>query len=299
MARGSKRFFVLFIGVLSAVLSASALGAQVSRDAAPDFAGLWARQTFGLEAPTSGRGPVKVRPRNAGGGGDYTDPILKPEAAEVVKTRGDIIRSGLIYPTASSQCYPYPPPFILATNQAVQFLQLKDEVVILAMSDHQVRRVRLNGQHPAQLTPSWYGDSIGHYEGDMLVVDTVGIKVTPMASVEFRSGAPYSEALHVIERYRLIDGEAAKEFSERAEKENGFIPADSSTGDGVGVDPNYQGKGLQVEITVDDKGTFTAPWSALVTYRRASGDWFEMICAENIREFGTGRMPPQADKPAF
>jgi hypothetical protein len=120
-----------------------------------------------------------------------------------------------------------------------------------------------------------------------------------MASVEFRSGAPYSEALHVIERYRLIDGEAAKEAAERAERENVHVPADSATGDGVGVDPNYHGKGLQVEITVDDKGTFTAPWSALVTYRRASGDWVEMVCAENTFEFGTGRMPPTADKPDF
>lgn len=299
MARSSGRFLVVFIGAASAVLSTSAVGAQGSRDAAPDFAGLWARQTFGLEAPTSGRGPVKVRPRNIGGGGDYTDPILKPEAAEIVKKRGDIIRSGLVYPTVSSQCYPYPPPFILATNQAVEFAQLKDEVIIFAMTDNQVRHVRLNGQHPAQLRPSWYGDSVGRYEGATLVVDTVGIRVTPMASVEFRSGAPYSEALHVIERYRLIDGEAAKEASERAEKENGLVPADSSIGDGVGVDPNYQGKGLQVEITVDDKGTFTAPWSALVTYRRASGDWVEFICAENTREFGIGRMPPQTDKPDF
>ena len=299
MARGFGPFSVLLSGVLGAALATSALGAQDSSNSVPDFAGLWARETFGLEAPTSGRGPVRARPRNTGGGGDYTDPLLKPEAAEIVKTRGDIVRSGHAYPTVSSQCYPYPPTFMLATNQALEFVQLKDEVIILAMTDHQVRHVRLNGHHPAQLTPSWYGDSVGHYESGTLVVDTVGIRVTPMASVEFRSGAPYSEALHVIERYRLIDGEAAKEASERAEKQNGLIPANSITGDGVGVDRNYQGKGLQVEITVEDKGVFTAPWNALVTYRRASGDWVEFVCAENTREFGTGRMPPHADNPDF
>ena len=269
----------------------------------PDFSGLWARQTFGLEPPPSGRGPVGPMPGtsagNGGGGGNYLDPILKPEAAEVVKKRGDVLRSGLVYPNVSNQCYPYPPPFILATNQAVEFAQLEQEVVILAMFDNQVRRVRLNAQHPKKVTPSWYGDSIGHYEGETLVVDTVGIRVTPIAAIDGRAGAPYSAALHVVERYRLIDSEAAKRAAERAEKENGLIPGNSAIGDGVGVDLNYKGKGLQVEITVEDDGVFNAPWAALVTYRRASGGWVERICAENTREFGVERKPPRADKPDF
>jgi hypothetical protein len=226
-----------------------------------------------------------TEPGNGGGGGNYTDPILKPEAAEVVKKRGDILRSGRLYPTVSNQCYPYPPPFILSTNQAVEFAQLKDEVVILNMFDNQVRRVRLNAQHPAQLAPSWYGDSVGRYEGDTLVIDTVGVRVTPMAAVDGR-GTPYSPALHVVERYRLMDGEAAKEAAERGEKELALVPGDSAIGDGVGVDLNYKGKGLQVEITVDDQGVFAGPWTALVTYRRAYGEWVERICAENTREFG-------------
>jgi hypothetical protein len=231
----------------------------------PDFSGLWARQTFGLESPPSGRDPVGPMPGtsagNGGGGGNYLDPILKPEAAEVVKKRGDLLRSGLVYPNVSNQCYPYPPPFILATNQAVEFAQLKHEVVILAMFDNQVRRVRLNAQHPKKVSPSWYGDSIGHYEGETLVVDTVGIRVTPIAAIDGRAGTPYSAALHVVERYRLIDGEVAKKAAERGEKENGLIPGNSAIGDGVGVDPNYKGKGLQVEITVEDDGVFNAPWA--------------------------------------
>jgi hypothetical protein len=74
---------------------------------------------------------------------------------------------------------------------------------------------------------------------------------------------------------------------------------DSPTGDGIGVDPNYKGKGLQVEVIVDDTGVFTGPWMALVTYRRASDDWVERICAENTREFGVERNPPRADKSDF
>ena len=50
------------------------------------------------------------------------------------------------------------------------------------------------------VTPAWYGDSVGHYEGDTLVIDTVGIKVGPFAMVDMY-GTPHSAALHVVERY--------------------------------------------------------------------------------------------------
>jgi len=60
------------------------------------------------------------------------------------------------------------------------------------------------------VTPSWYGDSVGHYEGDTLVIDTVGVKIGPFAMVDMY-GTPHSPALHVVERYRLIDYAEAKE----------------------------------------------------------------------------------------
>ena len=81
----------------------------------------------------------------------------------------------------------------------------------------------MNQPHPAQVTPSWYGDSVGHYEGDTLVIDTVGIKIGPFAMVDMY-GTPHTEALHVVERYRLLDYEAAKEAAERDAKENFRIP---------------------------------------------------------------------------
>jgi hypothetical protein len=60
---------------------------------------------------------------------------------------------------------------------------------------------------------------VGHYEGDTLVIDTVGVKIGPFAMVDFY-GTPYTEALHVVERYRLIDYEAAREGLERDAREN-------------------------------------------------------------------------------
>ena len=78
---------------------------------------------------------------------------------------------------------------------------------------------RLNQPHPAHATPSWYGDSAGYYEGDTLVIDTVGIKVGRYSMVDWY-GTPHTAALHVVERYRLLDSAAAKEGFERDAKQH-------------------------------------------------------------------------------
>jgi hypothetical protein len=101
--------------------------------------------------------------------GDYTNPILKPAAAQVVK-HGEIETSGVPYPTPRNQCWPEGVPFIFA-NMGMQMLQQPDKITIFYEHDHQVRRVRMNASHPAHVTPSWYGDSVGHYDGDALVID--------------------------------------------------------------------------------------------------------------------------------
>jgi hypothetical protein len=230
--------------------------------------------------------------------GDYTNPILKPQAAEVVKKHGEISLAGVTYPTPANQCWPQPLPYIFWTI-GIQLLQQPDKITILYSNpDHEVRHVRLNQLHPAKVTPSWYGDSVGHYEGDTLVIDTVAIKTgRPFAMVDI-FGTPYSEALHVVERYRLLDYEAAKEAQERGYKENRRLPFNDS---GLIVDPNYQGKGLQLQFTVEDEGVFTMPWSATMTYRRALGEWPEFACAENIHEYYYNKDAevPTAHKPDF
>src|SRR5260370_7868055 len=123
----------------------------------------------------------------------------------------------------------------------------------------------MNEPHPAPVTPSCYGDSVGHYEGDTLVIDTVGVKIGPFAMVDFY-GTLYTEALHVVERYRLIDYEAAKEGLERDAREN-LRPARGADA-GSAPDYSYRGKHLQLQFTVEDEGVFTMPWSATITYRR-------------------------------
>jgi hypothetical protein len=194
--------------------------------------------------------------------GDYTSPILKAQAAEAVRRFGEIELSGAAAPTPSNQCWPEPVPYIFQ-NIGLQILQQPHQITILYDEDHEVRHVRMNQGHPEQVIPSWYGDSVAHYEGDTLVIDTVGVKADRPFAIVDAFGTPYSSALHVVERYRLIEYEDAKDALSRNAKENFDLNEVSALP--IYVDPDYRGKHLQLQFTVEDEGVFTAPWSATVT----------------------------------
>jgi hypothetical protein len=274
-----------------------------------DFSGIWSHPSLnGLEPPRSGPGPVTNRSRRTGPQagvasinqlvGDYTDPILQPWAAEVVKKLGEISLAGKGYPTPRNQCWPEGMPFVLI-NYGMQMLQRPDKITILYPFDHQFRQIRMNQPHPAQVTPSWYGDSVGHYEGDELVIDTVGIKVGRFSMIDWY-GTPYTKALHLVERYRLLDYQNTMKAVAWAAKEH--FQTDNPD-NGPRADPNYGGKGLQVQLTVVDEGAFTMPWSATVTFRRALDEWREWrehVCAENTQWHPrTYSEVPIANRPDF
>jgi hypothetical protein len=306
-----RRGFLLSVTLSGAVVAATpALGQTVaptnngaqSTASIPDFSGIWGHPYWpGFEPPASGPGPRSRLPSGVGNPvqlvGDYTNPILKPEAAEVVRKHGEMELHGGA-PTTYNQCWPQGVPFIFFSF-GMQMLQQLHQITILYSQDHEMRHVRMNQPHPARVTPSWHGDSVGHYEGDTLVIDTVGIKSErPFAMVDM-FGTPYTNALHVVERYRLLDYEAAKEGLERSAKENfrndlpGVIAFE--------FDPDYKGKHLQLRFTVEDEGVFTTSWSATITYGRPRGFWEEHVCAENIHEYYSGKdtAVPYTDKPDF
>jgi hypothetical protein len=286
---------------------------------APDLSGIWTKPYLGWELPLSGPGPVTNknrrrqildidgRPWPAASAplvntasqliGDYGNPILKPAAAAEVKRRGESELHGMPNASARNQCWPEGVPAIFR-DMTIAMLPQPDQITILYDYDHEVRRVRMNRQHPVPVTPTWYGDSVGHYEGDTLVIDTVGIKVGPLTMVD-NLGTPQSPALHLVERYRLLDYEAAREGQIRGLHENFFIGGGGDSGSPL--DPAYRGKGLQLEFTVEDDGVFTTPWSATITYRRALGAMVESACAENLRGTYVGKDSaiPQASQPDF
>ena len=294
--RGFLRVFTT--GALALCVTSASPARSLAEDSLPDFSGFWSRAVFGLEFPESGPGPTRNLSRKPDGTsnqskavGDYNNPNLTPAAARILKERSEVTARGEDYANPSNTCLPMVAPYIFRV-QGMEMLQTKNEVVMLYMQDHQVRHVRLDSKHPAHVKPTWNGDSIGHYEGDTLVIDTVGVIAGP-ANVLDQFGTPFSDALHVVERYRMIDYADARRAQDRALREYG-PPA---TEQGAIVDRNYKGKGLQVRFTVEDKNMFVKPWSGLATYLHAAGEWVENVCAENNQHFGF--KTPAADKPDF
>jgi hypothetical protein len=159
---------------------------------------------------------------------DLTNPNIKPWAKEVMKRENDKVLAGKIDFKPRSSCLPAGVPnFPMYTIfEAIHFVQTPKEVVMIFSGDAQVRHVYLDVPHSANPTPSWYRESVGHYEGDTLVVDTIGMNNRTYLDL-FRT--PHSETLHVVERFRFIDG----------------------------------GKNLEVIFRVDDPDTFYESWSAM------------------------------------
>ena len=328
-----QRNFLLFIALAAAVAtpavgqtvtSGSGLSGGETHGAAsiPDFTRVWIHPGFPwFEPPASGPGPVTNRsrwPQQPGDPlsgtvalpplppgvegisdydqlvGDYTNPILQPWAAQVVKKFGEMSLAGIVYGNPSNQCWPMPMLFIYKQG-TVRIIQQPDKVLLIYTGPStDVRRVRLNDRHPEPLTPSWYGDSVGHYEGDTLVIDTVGVKTDrPYAMIDL-FGTPYTKSLHVIERYRLREYDDVKDAIERNKKENWLFSGD--------VFSKHRGKFLQVHLTVEDEGVFTTPWTATLTYVPGSNAPSESICAENVHQYYYDRSDakvPHADKPDF
>jgi hypothetical protein len=303
---------LLLLVTLAAAVSAPAAGQQQAPTARPanvgtptaasipDFSGIWRHGNLPwFIPPAAGPGPVTNLARNEQGTsnynalvGDHNNPILQPWASDVVKKKGELSLAGVTFPGPSNTCWPEPVPYLFK-HMAMSMLQLPDRVVMLFNEDHEVRFVRMNSSHPPQVKPSWHGDSIGHYEGDTLVVDTVGIKVDrPHAMIDL-FGTPFTEKLHVTERYRLVDYDEVKDVMQRGVKEN-WRP----TGP---YNPNYKDKYLHVQFTVEDAGAFTRPWSASMIYLRDRDEWPEAVCAEGRFGFHNheGGDLPAADKPDF
>ena len=208
-----------------------------------------------------------------------------------MKKKGELSLGGQGYPTPSNQCWPGGVPYVF-WDFLLQIYQRPDHILMVYRQGHELRHVRMDEPHPAQLVPSWYGDSVGHYEGDTLVIDTLGIKVGPYAMVDMY-GTPHSPALHVVERYRLRDYDDVKDAIERNKNENWLVVGD--------VFSTHRGKFLQLHLTIEDEGAFTSPWTATLTYVPGPELLPEVVCAENRAQYyyHDDADVPAADKPDF
>jgi hypothetical protein len=194
---------------------------------------------------------------------DLTNPNLKPWVKERMKKDNNEVLAGKIAFTPRSSCRPAGVPGFMSYGRftPVFFIQSPTEVLIIFESDQQIRRVYLDVPHSESPQPSWYGESVGHYEGETLVIDTIGLNDKTFVD-NFRT--PHTEKLHVVERWRVIDG----------------------------------GKVLEVNFTVDDPDAFYEPWSAIQRYGRVQQPLREDICAENNQHLFDYHIPV-ADRPDF
>ena len=235
--------------------------------------------------------------------GDYRNPILTPEASAVVKQKGELAKAGKGFPNAQDQCRAIAPPFASAMTTTFAMLQAKNgDITILSDQNANMRHIRMNASHPAKLAPTPMGDLIGHWEGDTLVIDTVGVKVDRFTSVD-RFGTPQSEAMHVVERYRLIDGTLAKAQVDKYEFNRGHRRRrrPERRRPGCGLQPRYPSQGLQLDVTMEDPKVFTMPLTARVTIvgrPRSGRNW---SAADNPQEHYKDEWIglPRADKPDF
>ncbi len=250
----------------------------------PDFHGFsvgWVGIGNELDPPDSGPGPVTAHPdypyiSNAQASrtgedanfriADLDNPTLQPWVVEALRVQNEEALSGAPIFDGKVRCWPPGlPVFLLRPGSPLFLLQSADEVQILLEPNSEVRRVAMNGPHTDNPTPSWHGESIGHYEGDTLVVDTIGLDDRSFMD-NYRT--PHSVMLHVVERYRMID----------------------------------DGAMLEVTVQVEDQGAFTMPWSAMRRFRRDVGRLFtERICAENNEDYFGYDLPPipQDNSPDF
>src|SRR5438105_1805061 len=139
----------------------------------PDFSGLWQRGLgrMGAVKNLSERPDVVI--------GDWQDPVLQAWAAAIVKQHGDREAAGFAAPETKQTCWPGSVPNMLSIPSQMEMLQTPKLVTILYSNDHQVRFIYMDQPHSANVIPSWYGESVGQYEGDTLWFHAIGNATWP------------------------------------------------------------------------------------------------------------------------
>jgi hypothetical protein len=207
----------------------------------PDFTGAWSPYRGGkgtdpkLAAPAAG--PLVLKP-------EYAKPYEERRALEAESNkRGEQLA------TQGSQCIPYGVPTMMSVAiYPVEFVQTPKQLTIISEAFSEVRRVYLGVPQAKadDVAPGYYGRSVGKWDGDTLVVDTIGIK----PSVPGYRGMPHSGQMHVTERIKL----AAADY-------------------------------LHDQITIEDPVVLEKPVTYTLAYKRLPNyEMVEFVC-DNNREY--------------
>ena len=193
-------------------------------------------------------------------GGGRPDALLPAAQAKLdsylrSQTQGENLQS------QDANCLPTGMPGIMTEPYPIEFLFNPGMVVMVIETFSQVRHVYTNGEtHPADPDPAFNGHSIGHWEGDTLVVDTVGVDTT----TQMAPGVPHSDQMHIVERIRRVSADE-----------------------------------IQIERTITDPQVLAKPWTMILPYKRDPGHLREYVCEQNNRDSADaqGRPGQRIDTP--
>ena len=172
------------------------------------------------------------------------DPPLQPWAEERTRANFEAGNPG----DPETKCFPSGMPRIFVHQYPIEILQLPGRVIMLFEYDHFVRQIWMDGrEHPREeeLDHTWMGHSIGSWDGETLVVDSVGFNDKTWLD---NAGHPHTEALRVVERIRRVEHDT-----------------------------------LQIDFTIDDPKAYTRPWSGQRIFRfRPGWEIAEQVCVDTF-----------------
>ena len=202
--------------LIAALLAAAAAAPAAAKTARPDFTGLWMLDT--------GAGPVFPR---------GTVLPLTPYGKQRMDERNAEVAGGFPASEGHVKCLPAGVPQMMTVPFGMQIMQNADRIVLNAEVANLPRTILIGARHPDDVDPSWNGHSVAHWEGPVLVVDTIGFNDEDAYDFNFNPLVRRTENLHLTERWALEKG----------------------------------GKVMTDTMTLDDPKVFTKP--VTVTYRYA------------------------------
>lgn len=218
-----------------ATSSTASSTAQLSR-----FAGTWER------APGQS---VNFDPAVKSGHPDAVP--LTPDYAKQYKVATDAAEAGKPIHDLRQECYPQGFPRVMTMAMPFEILATDKKLVLIPEEQSPIRTIWVDGRsHPTDLDPTYMGNSVAHWDGAVLVVDTIGLRAETY--VDF-TNVPHSSELHGIERLSLEDSDNT----------------------------------LKDQITLIDPKALAKPWTVTRIYKRAHYDIQESVCEENNRNTGT------------
>ncbi len=186
-----------------------------------------------------------------GAAGFKPDPPLKPEPMKVWQEVNDKRAGGENFRDKSGLCLPLGMPLILTRVYPIQVVQDAKKITIIYEYENNVRWIFIDGRpHPGpdDLIPTFMGHSIGWWEGDTLVVDTIGMNEEP----DIQPGVPHTKDLHIVERIKLTP------------------------------------EGFNDELTLTDPNLFEKPWVTAKRYKKSDSELQEYHCLPENNHFAVG-----------